>query len=229
VIAFGLKGRTCYVVFRDPKPRTEPEGTSLKTGPGVQSSKVRTTDFTWADANSLEDSDWDLVIMDWRVVSPLDAGKEPTLFASMNPGSPEKSVKCDIIKGELSFSLDVAKEKLTAGFHRHVDIAAKKSGEKMRQVKLGTDHNNLTKEFNVFQRSLDREKNKDAANKLRLQLEERNSSLKNVEQEQAKIKKRLDLYQQYQNLNQGYLYVGIGLRLSNGKVIEIARLGPRWK
>lgn len=238
-IELGLNGKkSCYVLLRDPKPRTVTEGISLKAGPGGQSSKVRPIDFTWADAKSLEDCQWDLVIMDWRIESTL-AGKT-VAFASDTPSVPRAKVAYDVItrqlindpmKGELVFTLSIAKEKLTTTIHYRGEITGQRSRIRAEGLidSLSKQKGRLDNEIGLFRRSPKSKQDEFAAGKLNLELETKKSSVKSIEQEQAKIKRKLDLYQQYQILDQGYLDVGIGLRLSNGKVIEIARLGPRWK
>lgn len=226
-IEFNLNGKgTRHLLMRDPKPRTE--RVSLKAGAWTESSKSKWIDIQWVeDAKNLADCEWDLVVTDWRIVSALK-GKDLVTFASVKSKDPNNELKQTILEEGLSFGLLITKDRLTARFRFDDDLSKKMDDLKTQQKDSMTKLEALAKEISKLQKSIADEKNEDERKSLQQRLKELTDLQKNDEHEYEKRRMKLSLYNHYQHPDRAFLDVGIGLRLSNGKVIEIARLGPRW-
>jgi hypothetical protein len=216
-----------YLLLRDPKPVST--AIQLQSGVWNQSLKRFITTSTWT-TKDLADCDWDLVVTDWTIVSSLNGSRRALFgFKRSDHGKAGPALSDDLIQGELSFNVSISKEKLVAQF----DLS-----DTLEKLK-----NNATSQLNETEKKLETvvaaierndktpldEKSKESIDHLRDQLKKlENERVQYVrEVQEAKLKERK--YMHFEKPAQAFLHVGIGLRLSNGKVIEIARIGQRWK
>ena len=232
---FDLKGRgDCYVLFRSPKLRTERVGLKRIEDAPKNGANSNTHVVDWADARTLENCKWDVVIIDWRIRSSLK-DQALTHFASEKPIK-NSNVKCSVLN-ELEFQLKLNKNKLIAQFFPKKDLEKNFQEAQERRKDFEAEQTELRKSLDKLKESLDQEdedggKEKKKKSESRKSLQDRRDGdekrLKFVDDMLKDLARKIPLYDHWLNSDRMVLDVGIGLRLSDGDVVEINRLGPRW-